>query len=211
MSQPPSSRLFPYKLALKELSQRTRTPLPSLIVSFGILHELTAIAPLVGVFYASRAAGIGESVVNAIEGGESNWVKDKCREWAGEGEKWAERLGKRYGVFGFEKGITAEVKGKIAGDVANAVVAYGATKVRLVLLSVYSDIYSVNIRRSSQCGLVSACTYPLRSREVWSNLCDGFSCILSDGPRNIFYLARYPAMGLVRINGASSSLVHYGD
>lgn len=72
-----------------------------------------------------------------------------------EGEAWAERVGRRYGVFGFEKRVrgggrdeeaavsdnttTSERQGgavspKLAGDVANAIVAYGLTKVRVLLL-----------------------------------------------------------------------------
>ncbi|KAL1945240.1 hypothetical protein VTO73DRAFT_2091 [Trametes versicolor] len=159
---PKPSRFAPYKEALAALSQRTRTPLPSLALSFAILHELTAIVPVVGFFYGARALGVGEGIVRAIapppdaagaeESGATSqflgqfrdtWAGARFREWMVEGEVRAERVGRRYGWFGFEKGSKAEgasvesqvaraetafSSGKIAGDVANAVVAYALTK-----------------------------------------------------------------------------------
>ncbi|KAI0365953.1 hypothetical protein BV20DRAFT_972519 [Pilatotrama ljubarskyi] len=162
-STPPKpSRLAPYKEALAALSQRTRTPLPSLAVSFAILHELTAILPLVGFFYGARALGVGEGLVRAVaqprgivsgqdEGASTQylsrfrdtWAGQRFKEWMVEGEMRAERVGRRYGWFGFEKGSKVDggslesrsaeaeaalVSGRIAGDVANAVVAYALTK-----------------------------------------------------------------------------------
>lgn len=151
----PKSRFSSYTNALKALSKRTGTPLPSLILSFGIVHELTALIPLVGVFYTSRALGIGEGIIrtvvadtetNATSGEEGyegavRWGKVKVRGWVEEGDKWAERVGRRYGVFGYEKRRPGEEevysdsesgnRHRIAGDVANAVVAYGVTKALL--------------------------------------------------------------------------------
>ncbi|KAF5393209.1 hypothetical protein D9757_000515 [Collybiopsis confluens] len=134
-----------YKDALKAISARTGAPLSSLILSFGILHEMTAIVPLVGVFYTARAFGIGERVVKSVitetdDDISSGWAKKKCREWIEEGEGWAERVGKRYGIFGYGKGAAAATKAPIAGDVANAVLAYGTIKALLPLrigLSLY--------------------------------------------------------------------------
>lgn len=117
-----------YKSALAKISARTGVPLASLVLSFGILHEITAVAPLVGFFYGARAVGAGEQVIEAAVTAESPWVRDKCQKWVEEGEGWAERVGKRYGVFGFEKG-EEPAKHHLAGQVANAVVAYGLTKV----------------------------------------------------------------------------------
>ncbi|KIK67509.1 hypothetical protein GYMLUDRAFT_156602 [Collybiopsis luxurians FD-317 M1] len=128
-----------YRNALQALSARTGTPLSSLVVSFGILHEITAIAPLVGVFYTARTFGFGERVVKSViaeddgTGSDStyaDWARRKCRQWVEEGEGWAGRVGRRYGIFGFEKGSQGST-GHIAGDVANAVVAYGVTKAML--------------------------------------------------------------------------------
>ena len=154
------SRFGPYKQALAALSQRTRTPLPSLVLSFGILHELTAIVPVAGFFFAARGFGVGEGIVGALAPrpraeGETglaaqfreSWVGERFREWMVEGEARAERVGRRYGWFGYEKGsklpalsleeqaerhAEAVLTGRIAGDVANAVVAYALTKVSSV-------------------------------------------------------------------------------
>ncbi|KAI0753488.1 hypothetical protein C8Q80DRAFT_1267879 [Daedaleopsis nitida] len=158
---PHNSKLAPYRQALAAISQRTRTPLPSLVVSFAILHELTAILPVGGFFFGARALGVGEGIVGALAprpGAETastgittqvrdSWMGERFREWMVEGEARAERVGRRYGWFGFEKGsrpvaLSPEeqsthgqesvlVSGKIAGDVANVVVAYALTKALL--------------------------------------------------------------------------------
>jgi hypothetical protein len=134
-------RFASYRNALTAISGRTGTPLPSLIISFAILHELTAIVPTVGIFYTARSLGAGERVVNAVapsrDGSidDQSWVNTQLRSWVGEGEQWAGRVGRRYAIFGFEKGEavdqsqTSQLPGKLAGDVANAVLAYGAVKV----------------------------------------------------------------------------------
>ena len=158
--QPSQSKFAPYRQALAAISQRTRTPLPSLVASFAILHELTAIVPVAGFFFSARALGVGEGIVKALAprpGDDAratgftaqvrdSWVGERFKEWMVEGEARAERVGRRYGWFGFEKGSKPELlsleqlsthspesvlmSGKIAGDVANAVVAYALTKVR---------------------------------------------------------------------------------
>ena len=150
-------RFTGYRQALTAIAARTGTPLPSLILSFGILHEVTAIVPLVGIFYSSRALGIGERVVSAIvedktqkltnneistnDESRLSWGKQKLKSWVEEGDRWAIKVGRRYGIFGYEKRIPGAVddiegmvgvSGHIAGDVANAILAYGATKVRPV-------------------------------------------------------------------------------
>ncbi|KAJ7075314.1 hypothetical protein C8R43DRAFT_910753 [Mycena crocata] len=136
--------------ALAAAAQRTGAPLSSLVLSFGILHEVTAVVPLVAIFYAARTLGVGERVVAALPAPvprapddtandtKGNWATEKARVWVGEGQAWAGRVGRRYGVFGFEKGSTADTSPvddgfpeRIAGDVANAVVAYAATKALL--------------------------------------------------------------------------------
>ncbi|KAG1810903.1 uncharacterized protein BJ212DRAFT_574476 [Suillus subaureus] len=129
-----------YRNALTAISGRTGTPLPSLIVSFAIVHELTAIIPMVGIFYTARSLGAGERIVGAValnrDGSmdDQSWVNTQLSSWLDEGEQWASRIGRRYGIFGFEKGKLvdqtqmSELSGKLAGDVANAVLAYGAVK-----------------------------------------------------------------------------------
>ncbi|EIN06571.1 hypothetical protein PUNSTDRAFT_90226 [Punctularia strigosozonata HHB-11173 SS5] len=155
-------RFSPYKQALAALAARTGTPVSSLIVSFGILHELTAILPIAGFFYGARAFGVGDRLADPLRRLESeaghardaqisggtevkgaevavgDWATEKTREWVHDGGMWAERVGRRYGLFGFEKGSKpgegpslAQVGPKIAGDVANVVIAYAATKALL--------------------------------------------------------------------------------
>src|ERR1700722_6870278 len=136
-----------YRDALNTISNRTRTPLPSLVVSFAVLHELTAIVPLVGIFFGARTLGVGEHIIRMVtqasSPGDHGWARDKGREWVDDGEKWARRVGGRYGIFGFEKnqdvdgrvngnGYSQYHTGRIAGDVANAAVAYGVTKASIV-------------------------------------------------------------------------------
>ncbi|KAF8161317.1 hypothetical protein B0H34DRAFT_653254 [Crassisporium funariophilum] len=160
MTSEPKGRFAAYRKTLAAISARTKTPLPSLILSFGILHELTAVVPLVGVFYGARALGVGERVVSAIIEDEQNsnsqaggsaleyekdgfsWARRKMKSWVEEGDRWSIRIGRRYGVFGYEKrppGTVDDVEemagasGHIAGDVANAVFAYGVTKALLPL------------------------------------------------------------------------------
>ena len=151
MASQPKGRFAAYRQTLAAIAARTGTPLPSLILSFGILHELTAVVPLVGVFYGSRTLGVGERIVSAIiedkmqdstndyhEKNALSWGKQKLKSWVEQGDRWAIRVGRRYGIFGYEKRMhgtvddieeMAGVSGHIAGDVANAILAYGATKV----------------------------------------------------------------------------------
>lgn len=145
---PPASRFAPYKQALQAISTRTGTALPSLVVSFAVLHELTAVLPVVGFFFGARALGIGERAVQSITSTEGEkpdgWAKQKCREWVDEGGQWAQRVGRRYGVFGYEKrdrkvegdqsadarsSADGDISTRLAGDAANAILAYGLTKV----------------------------------------------------------------------------------
>ncbi|THH27803.1 hypothetical protein EUX98_g6385 [Antrodiella citrinella] len=142
MPLPPPARLSrfaPYTQALTALSQRTRTPLPSLVISFAVLHELTALVPLAGFFFGARALGVGNTLVRAVaDNTDQGWAGEKGKEWMEEGERWAERVGRRYGVFGFEKRVrghgqtdatadeprsTDQVTSRLAGDAANAIVA----------------------------------------------------------------------------------------
>lgn len=140
MSAGKKSRLEPYRQALRALSVRTGAPLPALVTSFVVLHEASAVVPLIGLFYVSRGLGIGERVVETItpsdKASELNLVQEKCRSWVQQGEAWSQRVGIRYGAFGYEKGMSLDAAkshagGAIAGDIANAVAAYAATKVSL--------------------------------------------------------------------------------
>ena len=139
-----------YKNALGSLAARTGTPLPSLIISFAVLHEITAIIPLAGIFFGAKYLGVGERLVEfarvethtdampSTQPSTTEWVQRKVGTWIDEGEVWAEKVGRRYGLFGYPKtlkGVKFEPsegdrEPGVAGDVANAVFAYTATKVR---------------------------------------------------------------------------------
>lgn len=155
-----------YRATLGAISARTGTALPSLALSFAILHECTALVPLVAVFYAARSAGVGEQVIRAVQtstqesssddsaNAAQRWLKRTGREWMGEGEQWVGRVGRRYGLWGFEKRRPGDVDARrdveqeemalkrAAGDVANAMVAYGVTKVRSPLLHLHLNVVS---------------------------------------------------------------------
>ncbi|GAA5880723.1 hypothetical protein JCM1840_007416 [Sporobolomyces johnsonii] len=137
---------------------------PSLVVSFLILHELTAIVPLVALFSACHALGLGAAILAYSLGGdereidkgtrdrdEGTWTTERARltirEWVSEGEHKAENVGRRYGLFGWDKespderalrkdkdkgDLTKDSLG-VTGDVANFAAAYLAVKALLPL------------------------------------------------------------------------------
>ena len=182
MASKSSGRFAAYRKRLAAISARTGAPLPSLVLSFGILHEITAVVPLVCFFYGARASGIGERVVSAIvEDGKVNnsrslegprhleYAKQKMRAWLQEGDRWAIRVGRRYGIFGYEKREAGtkddveemtKVSGHLAGDVANAVLAYGLTKVCFVPAS-QIIVFNLIFSHSFQSELVYRYIYPL--------------------------------------------------
>lgn len=143
----------PYRQALKALAERTRTPLPSLIFSFAVLHELTAVVPVVGIFFAARTLNVGERVLKSFPDKFTNeakyhppedamsYVQKIEAQWWYEGRQMAERVGKRYGLFGFPKNgtqratdmVEAERESilvKAGPDIVNFIIAYLTTKVR---------------------------------------------------------------------------------
>ncbi|ORY82322.1 hypothetical protein BCR35DRAFT_265576 [Leucosporidium creatinivorum] len=135
---------------------------PSLIASFLILHELTAIVPLFAGFWAFKAAGVGAGLVAwavADDGEEeqASWSRAKFRQWVTDGEEQAQKIGRRYGAFGIEKeskeqkeerkqrekdGVVdverAPTTYSVGGDVANLVAAYIAVKALLPLRILFS-------------------------------------------------------------------------
>ena len=122
-----------YLPSLTALSQRTGAPVPSLAISFVVLHELTAIVPLGLLYWIFAALGTGASVVAWVEGlvpppleGEESsgspagvgeqggggeggegrggeGWKGVVRGWYDEGEKRIARVGRRYGILGYSK------------------------------------------------------------------------------------------------------------
>jgi hypothetical protein len=145
--------LKPYTAAIQNLSLRTGTPLPSLILSFGILHEVTAIVPLVGIYWGARVLGIGDQMTAYLSpqkasrqhqpstegledaGSAGGWFDEKLRKYTKEGERRVARVGARYGILGFTKGqkVTEEdiqrLGGRVASEVANGAFAYMVVKV----------------------------------------------------------------------------------
>lgn len=114
-SSPVQSRLLNRFPALQRLHVlHPSVPLPTLVVSFGLLHEITAILPVVGLFYGLRSVGGGQAVVDrmiaaerAVGGAEARTVE----RWLEEGERKVERVGRRYGFFGFPKTVKGSEPG----------------------------------------------------------------------------------------------------
>lgn len=156
-----SSRLAPY---LAELQSKYPHAEPrSLVVAFVVLHELTALVPLAVLFGAFHYLGAGAALVawvvdeTAATSGSGNGTgwKDTVRDWLREAETKAERVGRRYGLFGWSKESKEERRARrtrelnqdeeeqaaagpvalskerllVSGDVANAAAAYLAVKV----------------------------------------------------------------------------------
>ncbi|BGO98024.1 hypothetical protein NBRC10513v2_002024 [Rhodotorula toruloides] len=135
---------------------------PSLLISFVILHELTALVPLVGLFALLKWLGVGGAIVawvvdetSEAEVEQSGW-RTTAKEWLVESEKKAERVGRRYGWFGWEKETREEREERrarqkdaengaadvqdvsperlrVSGDVANAAASYLLVKALLPL------------------------------------------------------------------------------
>lgn len=144
-----------YTERLTALATRTGVSLPSLALSFGILHELTALVPLVGFFFAFQAADVGTGLVRwagevSADDEGTRW-RSKIRDWVGEGERRVDRVARRYGMFGYNSGTApgvasveegeivkearqlvgrADRGSKAAADVTNAIAAYVLVKVR---------------------------------------------------------------------------------
>ncbi|KAJ7782691.1 hypothetical protein B0H16DRAFT_1670986 [Mycena metata] len=118
-----------YRDTLATIAARTGTPLSSLVLSFGILHEVTAVVPLVGFFYTAKAFGVGETLVKTLQvpAEHDTWLAQKYRTWVDDGQHWAARVGRRYGAAATDQ-LAPLNTDRIAGDVANAVAAYACTK-----------------------------------------------------------------------------------
>lgn len=143
-----------YTARLTALASRTGVSLPSLALSFGILHELTALVPLVGLFFAFQAADVGTGLVRwagevSADDEGTRW-RSTVRDWLGEGERRVDRVARRYGLFGYDSGTKREMSAvedgeiadearqlvgladrgsKAAADVTNAIAAYVLVKV----------------------------------------------------------------------------------
>jgi hypothetical protein len=154
-SIPSKSKFAKYIPHLDSISTKSGLPLPSLALSFAILHELTAIVPLVGIFFLFQALGIGGSILqwashqeDTDEFGLGAYVKS----WLAEGQKRVDKVARRYGLFGYDKmsketeeekiiaspehaleTAAAAKQSRAAAGVANAVAAYIVVKVVVVM------------------------------------------------------------------------------
>lgn len=160
-----TSKFAAYTTRLNALSARTGVSLPSLALSFGILHELSAIIPLLVLFFGFQAANVGATIVqwagqvteeSEHDHGNLNW-RVTVRDWLAEGERRVDKVARRYGLFGYEKGqkavlleegsggvhaeeeakqlLARAAKGsKAAADVTNAIAAYVLVKVSIRIL-----------------------------------------------------------------------------
>lgn len=123
---------------IRSMSQKTGTDTASMIISFMILHELTAIIPLILLFHLLGLLGVGEQVMAwllKVSGDEEDGAKGWLRSKIDEGMQRAESYGRKKGYFGFEAGshsadvITSTLPSTmLAGTFANAVAAYAITK-----------------------------------------------------------------------------------
>ncbi|UZJ57401.1 hypothetical protein CBS101457_006721 [Exobasidium rhododendri] len=129
---------------VRKMAKSSGTDPASMVVSFFVLHELTAILPLILIFYLLEVTDVGDQVMNWLlevsetggeEGGAKGWLRDKINE----GALRAEKFGRRKGYFGFEEASSIEADGtggkpstisssKLVGTFANAVAAYAITK-----------------------------------------------------------------------------------
>ncbi|KAK4050099.1 hypothetical protein OIV83_003670 [Microbotryomycetes sp. JL201] len=144
------------KLHINQLRARyPQIDTPSLVASFLILHELTAVIPLFAGFWTLKTLGVGAAVVGWIaaettsEHQQPGWITVKTRQWIQQGQEQAETIGRRYGVFGYAKetpeqrierkqkqadssatqsSLQVEDRFDIGGDVANLVGSYVIVK-----------------------------------------------------------------------------------
>lgn len=133
--------LSSFRARLTQLSASTGTDLASLTASFLLLHELTAIIPLVCFFYLFGFLGVGEEICRWLENvsaeedisdksvavvkgpaGTLDWVQHKVAGYFEDGMTRGERYARRKGWWGFEKGSQDEMTTTIndGSDVATS-------------------------------------------------------------------------------------------
>ena len=140
---PPETRRSVWERSVARVraaAARSGTDPSSMVLSFALLHELSAILPLFVVFWILSSLGAGSAVLAWLlppSSEETSSVQAKVRQWVDEGAARAERYGRRKGWFGFEKGSEAtgewstgqEAGAVLAGSFADAVAAYAIVKV----------------------------------------------------------------------------------
>lgn len=142
-----------FRSQLQDLSKRTGTDLASLTAAFVLLHEVTAVIPLVLFFYLFGLLGAGQSLClyflrAAQEADDDGTTAAQWKRYIGreleEGMYKVERYARRKGWWGYEEGSQDQVvrytqreihNGDVdadamaVGNMANAIAAYVATKV----------------------------------------------------------------------------------
>ena len=141
------SRLQQALSRVRSIARKNGTDAPTMVASFLILHELTAIVPLVIMFYVFGALGVGTAVLRWLLGDADATEHDveslstRFRAWARSKEERFERYCRKKGYLGFEKQDAATIDaaqdlGKsdyLVGSFANMVAAYILVKALLPL------------------------------------------------------------------------------
>lgn len=140
---------YRYLPALTKISERTGTPIPSLVISFIILHELTAIIPVIFLFFLFQTLGTGAAVVEwynthlrkenhqtDVDKSGGRWkVGEMTDKWYSEACRKVEYVGKGYGILGYDKeneqreGSISTSPERVSAQVTNAIAAYIVVKV----------------------------------------------------------------------------------
>ncbi|SNX85992.1 related to mitochondrial seryl-tRNA synthetases [Melanopsichium pennsylvanicum] len=132
------SRLQRAMAQVRSIAKKNGTDATTMVASFFILHELTAIVPLVIMFYVFGALGVGTAVLEWLLGNAEEQAKDseslmaRFRGWARLKEERFERYCRRKGFLGFEKQDAESIdaagdlgkQSHLAGSFANMVAAY---------------------------------------------------------------------------------------
>ncbi|KAJ9480003.1 Serine--tRNA ligase, mitochondrial [Pseudozyma hubeiensis] len=128
---------------VRSIATKNGTDAPTMVASFLVLHELTAIVPLAIMFYIFGALGVGTAVLNWLLGDAEDSSKDsfaaRFRTWARNKEERFERYCRKKGYLGFEKQDVKTIdaagdlgkQSHLAGSFANMVAAYIIVKALL--------------------------------------------------------------------------------
>lgn len=137
------SRLQRALTQVRSIARKNGTDAPTMIASFLVLHELTAIVPLVIMFYLFGALGVGTAVLDWLLGDGNEATEEslgsRFRAWARIKEERFERYCRKKGYLGFEKQDVEQINaasdlgktGQLAGSFANMVAAYIIVKALL--------------------------------------------------------------------------------
>ncbi|KAE8270873.1 hypothetical protein A4X09_0g1442 [Tilletia walkeri] len=158
---PKHNRLQASLAQIRSLAQQHGSDPASLVASFLVLHELTALIPLLLLFWLFELLGAGQFLLSWLgtnEGGDhgegEGGFKAVVGGWVNEGIRRAEKVGRRYGLFGMDKtsaspegtpsvgsieesegvaAVTDPRSGALVGSFANAVAAYACVKALIPL------------------------------------------------------------------------------